>query len=65
MAFLERLGNSLHVYKGHVFLAERLKAGVATKDWGPQALFDAEQSSFRVFQPWHLLAAHPSGQYQK
>lgn len=44
----------------HRFLAESLKAGVATKDWGPQPLLDAKQSSCRVPHPGHLLAVCPS-----
>lgn len=44
----------------HRFLAESLKAGVATKDWDPQPLLDAKQSSCRVPHPGHLLAACPS-----
>lgn len=37
--------------------AKRLEAGVAAKNWGPQALFDAEQSSCSALQPWHMPAA--------
>lgn len=51
---------SMYTGTKHRFLAERLKAEVAAKDWGPQALLDAKQSSCRVPHPWHLLAAYPS-----
>ena len=63
MAFLDRLGNSLHLYcsqREHSFLAEKLTAGVAAKDWGLWALFDAQQSCCRVRQPWRLPATCPS-----
>lgn len=58
---LEGLGiPSMYTGTKHRFLADRLKAGVAAKDWGPQALLDVKQSSCRVPHPWHLLAACPS-----
>lgn len=68
MAFPDRLENSLHLNQGQSgcqFLAERLGAEVAAKDWDPQTVFDAEQCSCRA--PALALACHMpfSGKYQK